>query len=721
MKTRTDEPRSYESPIIPENIKDLANIGTKIDDFEPIPSNGKSYCVLGKGNFGFAEKVKSKLNNKIYAIKKLSVKDVKAKDFIRETTSMTQFNHKYIMKLYGYFQAYESINKLKEIYLNDKKERFKNETNDVNMYNLVMDCMPNGSLETLCKKYRNENKMIEEDFIIKIFEQLLEALKYLESKGLMHRDIKLDNILLDENLNAKISDFGISALYPQANNPNNQGDFIFSKFTTVGRRDFVAPEIFSHDYDFRVDIYGLGLTMLCLMSKMNPISIDENGKRNINTELMYEGYNKYLRSLVLTMILKKELRPDAKEALNELNFIAINIKNPDNDEAAKSLDHKIQKILELSKQQEIQNINQPNMNIPNQISNIQFPFNNNQPQIQRSVSNQIPSQMPISAMNPVQNMSSSADDIKNMCQAVKPLICTLKCLYFCLKDNLNFFANVLMNCNMNNSVSFDILNAIKFVEKDYDISYLYSCVITFKNNLAKKANLLSSNYLRPNEIYESLINYLKEETRNVNFNINNINFIPNLNLNLNNFPHVTNNINMFLNEKKNPFVNSFYYLTIDISRCLTCSNLLKVDVFQNNEIPILGSLQGNISNLIYSSLKIPSNEFYTCNNCGVNNTSKRDIFLLTLPQFLVVSCINKEMAMKNVDFNINLKNFLYPGMPLNSFYDLFAFIYKENYEYCTVIYQYDGWYFFNNQKLTKINVAKVNDIYVYFVIYKLRN
>ena len=77
--------------------------------------------------------------------------------------------------------------------------------------------------------------------------------------------------------------------------------------------------------------------------------------------------------------------------------------------------------------------------------------------------------------------------------------------------------------------------------------------------------------------------------------------------------------------------------------------------------------------------------------------------------------------MKNVDFNINLKNFLYPGMPLNGFYDLFAFIYKENYEYCTVIYQYDGWYFFNNQKLTKINVAKVNDIYVYFVIYKLRN
>ena len=686
MKMQTDEPRNYESPIIPENIKDLANIGTKIDDFEPIPSNGKNYCVLGKGNFGFAEKVKSKLNNKIYAIKKLSVKDVKVKDFIRETTSMTQLNHKYIMKLYGYFQAYESINKLKEIYLNDKKERFKNETNDVNMYNLVMDCMPNGSLETLCKKYREENKMIEQDFIIKIFEQLLEALKYLESKGLMHRDIKLDNILLDEYLNVKISDFGISALYPQANNPNNKGDFIFSKFTTVGRRDFVAPEIFSHNYDFRVDIYGLGLTILCLMSKSNPISIDENGKRNIDTQLMYEDYNKYLRILVLTMILKKELRPNAKEALNQLNFIAINIKNPDTDEACKSLDLKIQKILA---QSQIQPQLQQNMNIPNQISNIQFSFNNIQPPIQRVISNQIPSQNQMPAMNPGQNMSLSADEINNMCQAVKPILCTLKCLYFCLKDNLDFLANVLMSYNMNNSVSFDILNAIKFVEKDYDFSYLYSCVIAFKNNLVKKANLLSSNSMRPNEIYESLINYLKEETRNVNFNINNINFIPNLNLNLNNFPHVINNINIFLNEKKNPFVNLFFYLTIDISRCSACSNLLKVDVFQNNEIPILGSAQGNISNIIYSSLQIPSNEFYTCNNCGMNIKPKRDIFLLTLPQFLVVSCIRKEMSRKNVDFNINLKNFLYPGTPLNGFYDLFAFIYKENYEYCTVIYQND--------------------------------
>ena len=276
---------------------------------------------------------------------------------------------------------------------------------------------------------------------------------------------------------------------------------------------------------------------------------------------------------------------------------------------------------------------------------------------------------------------------------------------------------------MNNSVSFVILNAIKFVEQDYEFNYLYSYLITLKNNLAQKIQVFSSNYYRPNEVYYSLINSLKEETKNINFNINSNNFIPNLNLNLNNFPHVINNINYFLNEKKNHFVNLFFYLIIDISQCPQCSNVLKIDLSKKNEIQISGKskAQENVSDLIYSSLKISSDEFLICNNCGINNKPKRFKYLLTFPPFLVVSCIGMEIGMKNVDLNINLKNFLYPGIQMNGFYDLFAYIYKENYEYYTVIYQYDGLRMFNSQKLINNDVAKVNDIYAYFIIYKLRN
>ena len=59
---------------------------------------------------------------------------------------------------------------------------------------------------------------IDQNFILKIFKQTLNGLNYLFSKKIMHRDIKLDNILLDENYNAKLSDFGISAVYDDSNN-----------------------------------------------------------------------------------------------------------------------------------------------------------------------------------------------------------------------------------------------------------------------------------------------------------------------------------------------------------------------------------------------------------------------------------------------------------------------------------------------------------------------
>ena len=104
-------------------------------------------------------------------------------------------------------------------------------------------------------------------------EQILSALKYLHNKGVVHLNIKLDNILLDENNNIKISGFGISALLKEENNIENEEDEdLICHCSQVGRRDFVCPEIEKGViYDYRCDIYSLGLTMLCLMTKDKPI------------------------------------------------------------------------------------------------------------------------------------------------------------------------------------------------------------------------------------------------------------------------------------------------------------------------------------------------------------------------------------------------------------------------------------------------------------------
>ena len=103
-------------------IKSLEKIGTKLSDFEEVPNQKKnlSYYVLGKGNFGYAEKMKSRKNGMYYAIKKLVKTKLNLKNFHRETEIMFNLNHENIVKFYGYFEDKEKITKYKEIYQEKK-------------------------------------------------------------------------------------------------------------------------------------------------------------------------------------------------------------------------------------------------------------------------------------------------------------------------------------------------------------------------------------------------------------------------------------------------------------------------------------------------------------------------------------------------------------------------------------------------------------------------
>ena len=312
-------------------IIELEDIGTKLSDFEEIKNNGKNYSFLGKGNFGYTEKMRSTKDNKIYAIKKLVKDNVQTKDFLRETEIMKYLNHENIIKFYGYFEDKENINKYKEIFQDSPNIQYENE--DKEIYCLVMEYAPNGSLEGFYKKHmancQNNFVPIDQNFIVNILKQLLDALLYLGTKSIMHRDIKPDNLLLGENNVVKITDFGISALYYDHNPLNkNKNKQLFAKGTAVGRIDFVSPEMLDNqNYDFRVDIYGLGLTMLCLMSKQYPIRLTGN-KRIINRNNIDESYNIKLKDFVLKIANENiNSRPYPHKALEELNIILNDINN----------------------------------------------------------------------------------------------------------------------------------------------------------------------------------------------------------------------------------------------------------------------------------------------------------------------------------------------------------------------------------------------------------
>ena len=385
-----------DSPTMEENIYSLYGIGTKPEDFESIKSGDKEYTILGKGAFGYAEKMKSKLNNKFYAIKRLPVEKVMSKNFIRETNIMIQLNHMNIVRLYGYFQGYEKIEKLKDIYNtdeNDKNSIYYGEKRDKKMFFLVLEYIPNESLESFKKKYKN--KAIEQNCIIKIFRQILLGLKYLHERDVMHRDIKLDNILLDENYNIKITDFGISAIkkdyeVDEEYNSNRIYQNLFSNFTRVGHIKFAAPEIIKHkdgmknDFDCKVDIYSLGLTMLCLISYDYPISLKEK-RRIIEDKYIYPNtYNIYLIYLIKKMYVNDpNIRPTARDVLKELDIIEKYIKDPSNQFLKNKLD----------------NLNQTQNN-NNCINN---PQNNMQINMQSNMQNNMQNNMQSNMQNNMQN------------------------------------------------------------------------------------------------------------------------------------------------------------------------------------------------------------------------------------------------------------------------------------------------------------------------------
>lgn len=84
--------------------------------------------------------------------------------------------------------------------------------------------------------------------------QIIDAVKYLHSHCIIHRDLKLANVFLDDNLEVKVGDLGLAA---QLSEPNER------KKTLCGTPNYIAPEILTapnrRGYSYEVDIWALGI------------------------------------------------------------------------------------------------------------------------------------------------------------------------------------------------------------------------------------------------------------------------------------------------------------------------------------------------------------------------------------------------------------------------------------------------------------------------------
>ncbi|XP_057512366.1 CBL-interacting protein kinase 18-like [Actinidia eriantha] len=106
---------------------------------------------------------------------------------------------------------------------------------------------------------------LKEEVARKYFQQLINAVDFCHSRGVYHRDLKPENLLLDENENLKVSDFGLSAL---AESKHQDGLL----HTTCGTPAYVAPEVINRrGYDGeKADVWSCGVILFVLLAGYLP-------------------------------------------------------------------------------------------------------------------------------------------------------------------------------------------------------------------------------------------------------------------------------------------------------------------------------------------------------------------------------------------------------------------------------------------------------------------
>ncbi|KDP26574.1 hypothetical protein JCGZ_17732 [Jatropha curcas] len=121
----------------------------------------------------------------------------------------------------------------------------------VNICCLVTEYQSGGTLKSYLIK--NRIKKLPFKNVMQLALDLARGLSYLHSKNIVHRDLKTENILLDENQTIKIADFGVSRL--EALNPSEMTGY-------TGSLGYMAPEVFnSTPYNRKCDVYSFGICL----------------------------------------------------------------------------------------------------------------------------------------------------------------------------------------------------------------------------------------------------------------------------------------------------------------------------------------------------------------------------------------------------------------------------------------------------------------------------
>ncbi|CAI9784300.1 unnamed protein product [Fraxinus pennsylvanica] len=197
--------------------------------------------IIGSGGYGTVYKLTVD-ESMSFAVKRLTkANQEQDRGFERELEAMGDIKHRNIVTLHGYYTA-----------------------SDYNL--LIYELMPNGSLDSLLHGKSSNRMVLDWPSRYKIAVGAARGISYLHHDcipHIIHRDIKSSNILLDQNLEARVSDFGLATLM--------EPDKTHVSTLVAGTFGYLAPEYFDTGRaTAKGDVYSFGVVLLELLTGKKP-------------------------------------------------------------------------------------------------------------------------------------------------------------------------------------------------------------------------------------------------------------------------------------------------------------------------------------------------------------------------------------------------------------------------------------------------------------------
>ena len=200
---------------------------------------------IGRGGFSFVKLAKHQGTGDKCALKMMNWSDLDSDDndnFNNELTVIQQLDNPNIVKLIDFSSRSEYVN---------------SSGNLIDMWYLALEFCSGGEFFD----WVAETGAFTEPIARYYFKQLVSGLEYLHYNGISHRDLKLENILLDEKYNLKIADFGFASL-------------LTKNSTWKGTTGYMAPEIYKQaEYvGSCVDIFAAGVLLFTMVTQRPPFN-----------------------------------------------------------------------------------------------------------------------------------------------------------------------------------------------------------------------------------------------------------------------------------------------------------------------------------------------------------------------------------------------------------------------------------------------------------------